>query len=266
MVDSIAGRSLTELYKEHAAGLADFRTRLGPGDEEDQVLLRLLLSEYGNVEAAEIKAKQAREDRLKYAKVLEKAKAGEHLPQESTIRQNLCFGRWEYPGSTDYPPLLITRSGLSNAKALMESVTVEQLVEYFLWERQRAYVEVCQASKAKDQLILMISVNDLDNASIITGREPLFFEAVKVSSETAAGLFPLLTRKHIMVNSGFLLDTLYYLVSSFLPQRVLDKVAFMSCSELTQTMTDAGVPSTSFPDFLGGSCSVPPNSPLFVKS
>merc|ERR1712151_731752 len=91
------------------------------------------------------------------------------------------------------------------------------------------------------------------------GREPKVFEAVKISSEVGAALFPLCTRKHVMVNSGVWIDTLYKLASHFMPQRVLDKVAFMSCEEL---VASCGIPAASLPEFLGGQCPVPADSPL----
>ncbi|CAE8636335.1 unnamed protein product [Polarella glacialis] len=272
MVDSIAGRSLSELFKEYAEAVADLRSRLSdaPAEETDQQLLRLVLADYGKVDVAEAKARQGRLDRKKYAPVLEKAKLGQRLPQESKVREHLCFGRWHYPGAQadakNFPPLLVTRSGLCNAQALMASVTVEEIAEYFLWERQVAFIEVCKTSQETDKLVLMVSVNDLDGASIITGREPKFFEAVKLSSETSAGLFPLLTRKHVMVNSGFLLDTLYRVVSVIMPQRVLDKVAFMSCEEFIEAFTSSGIPAASLPVFLGGSCAIPSESPLSAKA
>mmetsp|Transcript_115905 Transcript_115905/g.259116 ORF Transcript_115905/g.259116 Transcript_115905/m.259116 type:complete len:123 (-) Transcript_115905:179-547(-) len=116
-----------------------------------------------------------------------------------------------------------------------------------------------QKSEGTDKLVLMLGINDLDKASLITGREPKFYEAVKMSSELGASLFPLLTRKHVMVNAGLMIDVLFKAVSIFMPQRVLDKVAFMSCSDLVSM---SGIPPRNFPDFLGGTCKVAPDSPL----
>lgn len=264
--DSIAGRSLSELLEENDKAINALRFRLGADhpEEDDQTLLRFILADNGDVEKAEQKALDGRQDRLKYAEVLEKAKRGEHLPQEAKIRKNLCFGRWQYPctksaASVERPPLMITRSGHTNAKALMEDCTDQEVVEYFLWERQRAWDEVNLATKSTGKLILMVSVNDLDGASLFTGREPRFFKAVGDSSKIGAGLFPLLTKKHIMVNGGRIIEVLFSVVSAFMPQHVLDKVAFMSIDDFANSF---GVPGTSMPDFLGGSCDVSVDSPL----
>merc|ERR1712151_1448202 len=100
----------------------------------------------------------------------------------------------------------------------MRACTVDEVVEYFLWERCRCFDDVVRRSAQSGRLVLMVSVNDLLNASLITGREPKFFEAVKISSETAAGIFPLLTRKHVMVNGGVVVDMLFRVASVFMPQ------------------------------------------------
>eukprot|EP00746_Dinoflagellata_sp_MGD_P115972 gnl/MRDRNA2_/MRDRNA2_51916_c0_seq1.p1 gnl/MRDRNA2_/MRDRNA2_51916_c0~~gnl/MRDRNA2_/MRDRNA2_51916_c0_seq1.p1 ORF type:complete len:278 (+),score=60.89 gnl/MRDRNA2_/MRDRNA2_51916_c0_seq1:58-891(+) len=264
--DAIAGHSLSELLAEYAQGIAALRSRLGSDhpEEDEQTLLRFIIADNGNVEKAVDKALQGRQDRMKYAEVLKKAKSGEHLPQEAKIRKHLCFGRWQYPCSksavsVERPPLLITRSGHTNAKALMDSCTEDEVVEYFLWERQRAWDEVLLATKETGKLILMVSVNDLDGASLFTGRERRFFKAVGDSSKVGAGLFPLLTRKHVLVNGGKIIDILFSIVSMFMPQHVLDKVAFMNTTDFVSTF---GVPSASIPDFIGGTCGVPADSPL----
>jgi hypothetical protein len=263
-LDTLAGQPLADLFNQYAQSISILRTLLGEEDpfEDDHILLRLLIQEHEKIDAAAAKAKEGRAFRRTYGHVLKKAKMGEHLPQEDKIRQHLCYGRWSYPDAESekaYPPMLITRSGRSNANALMQVCSVEELVAYFIWERQRCFNDVIRASQETGKMVMMVGINDLDNASLITGREPKFFEAVKISSETGACLFPLLTRKHVMVNSGRFIEILFRMVSAFMPQRVLDKVAFMTCEEL---LTAAAIPPKSFPNFLGGSCAVPPNSPL----
>jgi len=266
-LDSLTGRSLDALLKENAEGLAALRGVIGACDpcEDEVMLLRYLLQAAGNVEQAGERAKSGRELRNKYSGVIEKAGRNEPLPQEAKIRQFLCHGRWRYPSAEaelQYPPMMITRSGLSNGQKLMEAVTEEELVEYLVWERCRCFKEVVQRSQDGGQLIMLISVNDLEGASLITGREPKFFQAVKVSSDVGSCLCPLLTRKHIMVNSGPVIDTLFRIVSVFMPKRALDKVAFMNCEEILQA---SGIPRDNFPDFIGGSCKLSQDSPLAAR-
>jgi len=262
--DSIAGRSIVELLQEHAGPVGELRAKLGSDDpnEEDQVLLRMVLASNGDVVKAEETALKGREDRIKYAEVLDKAKRGEELPQAFKIGQHLCFGRWEYPaegGVKDQPPLMITRSGRTNPVSLMDGSSADEVAEFFLWHRQRCWDEVISESKNTGLLVLMVSVNDLEGASLIAGREKRFFEAIGKSSEVGAGLFPLLTKKHVMVNSGYFIEMLFSLVSVFMPQRVLDKVAFMTVQEFFDAF---GVAKNNFPDFLGGSAALAPDSPL----
>mmetsp|Transcript_52059 Transcript_52059/g.97708 ORF Transcript_52059/g.97708 Transcript_52059/m.97708 type:complete len:276 (+) Transcript_52059:110-937(+) len=263
-LDSLMGRSVAELLEEYAAPISALRAQLGETDtsEDDLMLMRFLIQEGGNVEVATQRAKEGRELRVKHAAVLEKARVGEHLPQEAVIRKFLCYGRWAYPNSEfekECPPLIITRSGKSNGQALMQAVTVEELAEYFIWERRRCFDDVTRKCSEKGRLEMLITVNDLEGASLVTGREPKFFQAVKEASEAGASLFPLLSRKHVMVNSGRAIEVLFKLASSFMPQRVLNKVAFMTCDELVEA---CGIPRTGFPDFIGGTCSLPADSPL----
>lgn len=263
-LDSLTGRSLVDLLKDNAEALASLRALIGECDpsEDEVMLLRFLLQAGGSVEVAGQRAKDGRELRKKYSGVIEKALRNECLPQEAKIRQFLCHGRWHYPheeSELQCPPIMITRSGLSNGQKLMQAVSEEELVEYFIWERRKCFEEVVQRSQEAGQLVMMISVNDLEGASLITGREPKFFQAVKVSSEAGSCLCPLLTRKHVMVNGGLVIDALFKIASVFMPQKALDKVAFMSCAELLQA---SGIPPDSFPDFLGGSCKLARDSPL----
>lgn len=238
-LDSLMGRPVAELLNEYAESITALKALLGEMDpsEDDTILMRFIIQEGSKIEVAAARAREGRELRVKHAAVLEKARIGEHLPQEAEIRKFLCYGRWNYPNAEseyDCPPMIITRSGKSNGQALMQAVTVDELSEYFIWERQRCFDEVSRRCHETGRLVMMISVNDLEGASLITGREPKFFQAVKEASEAGACLFPLLTRKHVMVNSGRVIEALFKIASAFMPQRVLDKVAFMRCEELLQ--------------------------------
>jgi hypothetical protein len=263
-LDSLSGRPLDDLLKEHAHALETLKNELGATEpcEDDIMLLRFLLQGGGDAALASQRAKEGRDLRIQYKDVIEKALRNEHLPQEPKIRPFLCHEWWRYPSTEDelrYPPMMMTRSGFSNGQKLMEVVSEQELVEYFIWERRRCFEEVVQKSQQTGQLIMMISLNDLEGASLITGREPKFFQAVKVSSEAGSCLCPLLTRKHVMVNAGLIIDALFRIASVFMPQRALDKVAFMKCTEFLEA---SGIPPEKFPDFLGGTCRLPRESPL----
>mmetsp|Transcript_113356 Transcript_113356/g.315573 ORF Transcript_113356/g.315573 Transcript_113356/m.315573 type:complete len:285 (+) Transcript_113356:76-930(+) len=269
MFDKQAGRPIAELQQEFAEAMKELRRRLG-GEmpfEDDQMLLRFLLQAYGSVDEAEAAALRGRQDRQTYAAVLEKARQNEALPQEMIIRDHLCFGRWQYPHTTGtvaagWPPLLVTRSGRSNPQACMEAVTEEQMVEYLLWVRTRVFLEAHGATEKTGKLLLMASVNDLADCPLLSSREPRFFSAVGKVSKLGEAISPFLGRKHIMVNSGMIVTALMAIAKLFVPQKVLDKVATMSCEELPDAL---GVPKESLPSFLGGSCQVPRDSPLYAE-
>lgn len=261
-LDALNGQSVADLLKEYAESIEALKKALGEEEraEDDTMLLRFLIQELGNVEAATQRVKDGRQLRLKYATICDMALKGESLPQESKILEHLCYGRWQYPTAEAelmYPPMLITRSGKSNSKGLMQAVTTEEIVEYMLWERQRCFADATKKSQDTGKLVMMIGVNDMDGASM--RQDNNFFKAVKEASETGACLFPLLTRKHVMVNSGFVVEALFRIASTFMPQRVLDKVAFMPCEQLLEA---SGIPAKDFPDFLGGECPIPGGSHL----
>lgn len=262
LLASVDGRPIPELLEEYSEELEELRRRLGEG-EEDLILLRLLIQAVGSVDDAEITALKGRADRQTYKAVLEKARRGEALPQEAKIRSHLCFGRWDYPSGprAGWPPLLLTRSGKCDLAAVMDSCTQEEMIEYILWTRERILMDVLHMTRESGRMILMASINDLTDASLFTSREPRFFEALGQVSTVGEGVSPLLGKKHIFVNAGIIFTAIFALASLILPQRVLDKVAFMTVEELREALR---VPPEEFPDFLGGTCKVPRTSPLYI--
>jgi len=273
MADECSGRPVAEFLKELAEPLADLKQRLGdadPCEQDEQYLLRLLLACDGLSEQAEIAAKGARENRKLFAEVIEKARKHEPLPQEAIIREHICYGRWHYPASEVeqskgaaelWPPILVTRSGHSNLAACMEKVSEEQVVEYLLWERLQIFEEAIEATRKTGRLMMMSSINDLAEASLLFSREPRFFSAVGKVSKIGLGLAPFLSRKHVMINSGVVFSALFAIAKLFMPQRVLDKVALVSPEQLPGLLS---VPHAAMPEFLGGTCPVPQESSLYV--
>lgn len=274
MADKCLGQPVAEFLADLAEPLADLRQRLGdtdPCEQEEQYLLRLLLANDGSSEQAEVVAKEARENRKLYAGIIEKARKREPLPQEATIRQHICYGRWHYPASEVegsngaaelWPPILVTRSGHSNLAACMEKVSEEQVVEYLLWERLQIFEEAVEATRKTGRLMMMSSINDLAEASLLFSREPRFFKAVGTVSKVGGGLAPFLSRKHVMINSGIVFSALFAVAKLFMPAKVLDKVALVSPAELPGLLA---VPAAAMPEFLGGTCPVPQESSLYVE-
>jgi len=267
------GQPLAEFLAELAEPLADLRQRLGdadPCEQDEQYLLRLLLANDKVSEQAEVAAKEARENRKLYAGIIEKAQKREPLPQGAIIREHLCYGRWHYPASEVeqsngaaelWPPVLVTRSGHSNLAACMENVSEEQVVEWLLWERLQIFEEVVEATRKTGRLMMMSSINDLAEASLLFSREPRFFRAVGKVSKIGQGLAPFLSRKHVMINSGVVFTALFAIAKLFMPEKVLEKIALVSPQELPGLLS---VPSAAMPEFLGGTCPVPQESPLYV--
>lgn len=264
-LDKNAGRLISELLEEYAKPMAELQERLGKDEEfeDEQVLLRLLLQSDGDLDDAEAIARKGREDRLTYAKVLDMAKQNERPPQEKEVRKYLCFGLWQYPESEEsskWPPLVVTRSGKCDARACMDNISEEDMLEFFLWFRAKEFQDIHRITRETGRLTVMASVNDLADASLISSREPRLFSVIGKVSKLGEGMLPLVSRKHIMVNCGFFLQTLMVIARLFMPQKVLDKVAMMQIEDLHEAV---GVPVSSLPAFLGGTCKVPKESPLF---
>lgn len=274
MVDRHNGRLISELLAEHKDALAKLKAKLkedsavisAAEEEDDLILIRFLLQAGGDVDEAEATAKRGREDRLKYRTVLEAAGAGKPLFQDEKVRKKMKAGRWTYPDPKSeqaLPPLLITRSGFSDLKGLMDECSHEEVTEWFLWNRARIFGDCIRRTKETGRLVCMVSVNDFANLSLLQGREPRLFKAVGESAKAGEGLFPLLGTKHVMVNTGMVFQALYAAASYFMSQKALDKVAVISSEELCDKI---GAKASDFPDFLGGSCNVPIDSALYLEA
>lgn len=261
--------SLAELYQEAADPMQELRAKLGNDDpyEDDQFLLRILLDKDLSVSKAEAEARLGREHRQNFAEVLEFARSGKVPPQEALFRPLCSQDRWRYPGSDDsegWPVLLVTRIGQTDFPGCFAAGSEDDLLQYLIWLRMCIYFEAHRTSEAAGRLYMMTTVNDFADASFQTVNDKKVYNVLKRMTKTVATMAPYIIRKHIMVNAPakitrLIQSTMWVLSKTGVPQRVLDKITFISTPELEGII---GVPSSALPDFLDGGCRVPRDSAL----
>lgn len=233
-----------------------FRYLLNEGESEDQVAL------------ADATVRKSIPLKLKWVETLRKAAAGERLPQDAAIREHVLFDFWEN-GNDTAPPTLVVRSGYSNPSSLMDNFSHEQVVEWLLWQRCQAWKRVMEVERKTSRFSFLVSINDFENMSLLTAREPRFFKALADTTDLGHQLFPCISGKHAMVNIGWTFRTLFAFARWFMPERTVRKVGMCGASDTrTQDPSDCpycrkfGIGRADLPNFLGGSIPVEEGSSL----
>jgi len=87
----------------------------------------------GDINKAAEDIKKAIEWRKEHAELLALVKSGEPLPYVSTIKK---FSVSEpYSDTKDGGPITIVRAGLSNPQAIMDELSHEQVLDWFMYEK-----------------------------------------------------------------------------------------------------------------------------------
>lgn len=156
----------------------------------------------------------------------------------------------------------------------MGKITHEQCVDWNLWHRVRCYQLCDQATRRTGRLVKHSSVIDFHSASLRNSRCRAFFKALGESSKMSEALFPQLQEKNIMINVPWFFKLMNRFVRLFLPRHTMEKMAICPVEDSYNGKRDirkcpfvqANFPDLDkLPDFLGGHCSVPPDSWLSTE-
>jgi hypothetical protein len=109
----------------------------------------------------------------------------------------------------------------------MSSVSVEEMIDFFLYAKEVHSAVANMRSLEKDSLIQVITCNDLSGVKLVGGSSD-FRSALSLSSKKASQLYPSLSGKTLMLNLPTLLGALVKLFTPLFPESVRKRIRFQS--------------------------------------
>ena len=141
-----------------------------------------------------------------------------YLKSEQCITTNL-------PSTNDL--VYCIRAGKIDDNALMSDVSVDQMVDFFLYCKEVNAEVADMRSLAADKLIMVITVNDLSGVKLIGGSSD-FRTSLSAASKKANELYPSLNGRTLLVNLPRLLGALVKLFTPLFPPAVRERLRFES--------------------------------------
>jgi hypothetical protein len=119
------------------------------------------------------------------------------------------------------------RAGAIDDNSLMKTVTVEQMVEFFLYVKEVLFLTANLRSKETDKLLSVITANDLSGVKLVGGSAD-FRNALSQSSKQANRIYPVaLTGPTLLLNLPKLLSALVKLFTPLFPAAVRERIKFV---------------------------------------
>ncbi|GKY94849.1 hypothetical protein MPSEU_000449900 [Mayamaea pseudoterrestris] len=123
--------------------------------------------------------------------------------------------------------LYIIRAGQIDDVSLMEAVTVDEMVEFFLYAKEVNAIVANQRSLQTDKLLSVVTANDLQGVKLIGG-SATFRQALSKSSKLANDLYPNTAGPTLLLNLPPLLSALVKLFTPLFPKAVNERLKFAS--------------------------------------
>mmetsp|Transcript_54897 Transcript_54897/g.80105 ORF Transcript_54897/g.80105 Transcript_54897/m.80105 type:complete len:300 (-) Transcript_54897:126-1025(-) len=117
------------------------------------------------------------------------------------------------------------RAGKIDDVALMSEVSVEQMVDFFLYCKEVNALVANMRSEQSDKLIQVLTANDLSGVKLIGG-DATFRKALGAASTKANELYPNLSGPTFLLNLPKVLGALVKLFTPLLPEEVRKKLKF----------------------------------------
>mmetsp|Transcript_12941 Transcript_12941/g.22107 ORF Transcript_12941/g.22107 Transcript_12941/m.22107 type:complete len:306 (+) Transcript_12941:65-982(+) len=128
-----------------------------------------------------------------------------------------------HPTSNDL--IYCVRAGKIDDKALMSSVSVDEMIDFFLYVKEVNAAVADMRSLETDSLIKVVTCNDLLGVKLVGGSKD-FRSALSLSSKKATQLFPSLSGRTLLLNPPKLLSALIKVFSPLFPKVVMDRIRF----------------------------------------
>ena len=127
------------------------------------------------------------------------------------------------PGTNDL--VYCIRAGKLDDEALMSAVSVDEMVDFFLYTKEVNNRVADLRSAQTDSLIKVITVNDLKGVKVIGGDKD-FRASLSAATKKATELYPSLNGRSLLVNPPKLLAALIKLFTPLFPKKVFDRIKF----------------------------------------
>lgn len=126
---------------------------------------------------------------------------------------------------TTHDLIYCVRAGKIDDKALMSSVTVDEMVDFFLYLKEVNAAVADMRSLETDSLIKVVTCNDMMGLKLVGGSSD-FRSALSVSSKKAAELYPSLSGRTLLLNLPKLLSGIVKLFTPLFPKAVMERIRF----------------------------------------
>jgi len=239
-------RDVDELLSENADMIRELRTvTAGAGEDIDDLwLLRFILDNPDDMAAAKAAAQSALEWRQGEGKpLIDAAKAAyaeatagggwnnkvifEKAPNSAAIGKYMGPSGSEMitvPTSTGDLCQVIRASAIDDS-AMMKEVSVQQLVDFFLYAKEVNSLVLNARARATKKLGQVVTATDLSGPGGM-GQSKDFRTALGETSKKGASLFPLVNGPTILLNLPILLSFLVRLFKPLFPKKVQAKIKF----------------------------------------
>mmetsp|Transcript_23746 Transcript_23746/g.50840 ORF Transcript_23746/g.50840 Transcript_23746/m.50840 type:complete len:168 (+) Transcript_23746:2-505(+) len=117
------------------------------------------------------------------------------------------------------------RAGKIDDKGLMSAVSVDQMVEFFLYCKEVNAAVADMRSLDADSLISVVTCNDLSGVKLVGGSSD-FRASLSAASKKANELYPSLNGRTLMLNLPSLLGPLVKVFKLLLPRAVTRRLRF----------------------------------------
>ncbi|KAL7498048.1 hypothetical protein ACHAWT_007492 [Skeletonema menzelii] len=128
-----------------------------------------------------------------------------------------------HPTSSDL--IYCVRAGKIDDKALMSSVSVDEMVDFFLYVKEVNAAVADIRSLQTDSLIKIVTCNDMMGLKLVGGSSD-FRSALSVSSKKATELYPSLSGRTLLLNLPKLLSGIVKLFTPLFPKVVMERIRF----------------------------------------
>ena len=128
-----------------------------------------------------------------------------------------------HPSSNDL--IYCVRAGKIDDKALMSSVTVDEMFDFFMYVKEVNAAVADMRSIETDSLIKIVTCNDLIGVKLVGGSSD-FRSALSLSSKKATELYPSLSGRTLLLNLPALLGALVKLFTPLFPAAVMERIRF----------------------------------------